>query len=170
MSKIVKIVICSFVFLLMLLIMIWVIRVVSSNQLDDVSPGISCEKNLIEKSESLAVIPLYRNISIAENKEWCAEIRSLNKTLVMHGVYHSYNEFLVNISLEDIQRGKEAFKECFGYYPQVFEAPQLALRKENVELLKENGLKIRGFWFNVFHKVYHCEDTGEYSNKFIDII
>ena len=69
MSKIVKIVICSFVFLLMLLIMIWVIRVVSSNQLDDVSPGISCEKNLIEKSESLAVVPLYRNISIAENKE-----------------------------------------------------------------------------------------------------
>jgi predicted deacetylase len=139
-------------------------------QLDDVNPQIACESSLIDKSETLMVIPLYQNKSIAENRSWCEYLLSLNKTLAMHGVYHTYNEFYTPRDEQYILAGMEEFKKCFGFYPSIFEAPQVALNNSNEVLLKQMGFDVRGYPFQLTHKVYHCSDTGKYSNNFVDWI
>jgi peptidoglycan/xylan/chitin deacetylase (PgdA/CDA1 family) len=157
--------------ILVLIFLIWlVIRYLLPRQVDDFSPGIYCEPEIIAKSQILMVIPIFDNHSIAENKTWCENTLKLGKTLGMHGVYHKYNEFLTLRDSEYIQKGMDEFKKCFGYYPRIFEAPQLALSKDNENLLKSMGLKVEGYPFSLTHKVYHCSDTGKYSNKFVDWI
>ena len=137
-------------------------------QVDDVSPGIICEKWIIDKSDILMVIPLFKNISIAENKSWCNYILSLNKTLGMHGVYHTYQEFLAPRDSDYIQQGINEFKKCFGYAPSLFEAPQVALSSDNEKILRDMGFIVYGYPFQMTHKVYHCSDTGKFSNKHVD--
>ncbi len=157
-------------FIIFLALFILLLRILLPSQLDDVHPDIACEESLMLASDSLMIIPLYRNNSIAENQEWCKYILSLNKTLAMHGVYHSYMEFGQLIGEEEIRLGMNEFKKCFGFYPEIFEAPQLELNKENEGLLRNMGFKIRKSFFNMFHKVYHCSDTGLASNKIIDYV
>ena len=69
------------------------IRALSPREIDDISPEIQCEDEYIKKSNILWIIPKYNNKSISENKEWCDYISGLNKTLGLHGVYHTFNEF-----------------------------------------------------------------------------
>ena len=162
----------SLVLILVLLIVILILsdlvllRNVTARQIDDVSPAIACEEELLEKSEFLMVIPLYNNVSIASNMTWCNYILSLNKTLAMHGVYHNYKEFLELRNESYIQKGIEEFEKCFGYYPEVFEAPQLALSKENKALLKEMNFSIKSWPNMVIRKAYHCQDTGVFAMTF----
>jgi predicted deacetylase len=137
-------------------------------QVDDVSPNIICEKWVIDKSDILMVIPIFNNISIAENNSWCNYILGLNKTLGMHGVYHTYQEFLTARDESYIQQGIDEFKKCFGYAPSIFEAPQVALSAENEKTLKNMGFIVYDYPFQMTHKVYHCSDTGKFSNKHVD--
>jgi predicted deacetylase len=159
----------------------WILmRAVSLRQVDDFSPEIPCNYELVNKSETLLIIPLFNNISVASNKTWCEQTLALNKTLGMHGVYHSYREFLEPRSEDYIRAGMEEFKKCFGYYPSLFEAPQLALSTLNKKTLLDMGFQIRGTSYTLTHKVYHCQDKGIFAtritsnfnltNKFIDII
>jgi predicted deacetylase len=164
----IKILLWIILILFLIILFQYAIRVMTSRQLDDVSPLIPCEDSIIKKSQDFAVIPLFHNVSIADNKTWCEYVLSLNKTLIMHGVYHNYREFYGNITEEEVSKGMEAFKECFGFYPKIFEAPQLAISWENEKMLRNMGLKLRGYPFSITHKVYHCNDTGKYSNAFID--
>lgn len=143
-------------------------RVVLERQVDDVSPAILCEKEIIEKVDVFMVIPIFEGVPISENKTWCAEILALNKTLGMHGVYHTYNEFSEYRDKEYVMKGIVEFEKCFGFYPLLFEAPQLALLDENKQVLLDLNLSIRGNFYQLFHKVYHCQDTGKFSNKIID--
>lgn len=142
-------------------------RQILPRQVDDVHPLFNCTNEVLNKGDALAIVPFYRNISIAGNLTWCNEILSMNKTLIMHGVFHTYNEFYSPVSIEDVKAGMEAFKECFGYYPKIFEAPQLALSSENAKMLKGLGFEIRGYPYIITHKVFHCNDSGKYSNRFI---
>jgi len=160
----------AIVIIFLCLFAVYLIRVFSSRQIDDVSPMIKCEKEWIDKSDILMVTPLFKNRSIAEYKTWCSWVLSLNKTLGMHGVYHTYNEFAEPRDEEYVRKGMEEFKKCFGFYPTLFQAPQLELSRGNERTIKKIGLKINGYLFNTFHKVYHCSDTGKFSNKFIDWI
>lgn len=143
---------------------LFVIRVLNLAELDDVHPLISCEEWIAQESDVLWVIPLYQNVSIAKNMTWCEEIRALNKTLGMHGVYHAYREFDELRSVAYLEQGMQVFEQCFGFTPKKFKAPQLALSRENAALLRELGLEIHGKWEQVTHKVYHCEDTGRVKN------
>jgi len=164
--------ICIILIILLILIInnVILLRHIFPKQVDDVNPLIVCEKDLIEKSEFLMVIPLYQDNSIANNAKWCKEILALNKTLGMHGVYHTYQEFLEVRNETYILSGMEEFKKCFGYYPKYFEAPQLALNKENINLIKGLNMTTLSYKHSLFHKVYHCSDTGAYSNKLMDLI
>lgn len=158
--------------LISILIIWFLIRLVSPREIDDISPGISCEneKNYIEKSEYLWVIPNFQGNKISEDPEWCKEILSLNKTLGMHGVKHTYREFKrENISREELQEGIEIFEKCFGYKPKNFKYPQLRYNQENRKLLKENNLKIRTKFSQFTHRVYHCDDAGIEDPKLTDI-
>ena len=152
-----------------LLITLLIVRANTSRQIDDVSPGIPCEEEYLEKVDILWIIPNFQGISISENKEWCKEILSLNKKLEMHGVQHYFNEFEDNLSQEYFQEGLDTFEECFGYPPTMFKPPKLKLSKQNKELLENNNLDLRRYSNQIFHKVYHCNNTGTLPNKFHDL-
>lgn len=153
----------------LLILFLFLFRAFSHTELDDVTPGIQCDKELIEKSDILWVIPDFNNESIAENREWCDEILSYHKQLGLHGVYHTFNEFGYKRDSDYLQLGINDFEKCFGEKPRIFKAPQLKLSRENRKMIEDNGLEVKRKINQLFHKVYHCSDTGLYSNKFIDV-
>jgi len=177
MNKNFKIILSVLIILIALLIILFLFRLFSPKQLDDVSSQIPCDKELLDKGDVLFVIPKFNNVSIAENQTWCKYILSLNKTLAMHGVYHTYNEFDTLRDEAYINDGKAEFAKCFGFYPKEFKAPQLNLNTKNERLLKKIGFEMYDLPSVLLHKSYHCQDSGSYSsylgklkitNKFID--
>ena len=157
------------IFLLSLALFLITIRTFSFRQLDDVSPEINCQETLLKKSGVLYVIPKFNNVPISENKEWCKYILSLNKTLGLHGVYHTYEEFSTKRDYDYLQEGIEEFEKCFGFKPEKFKPPQLKISDRNKELVKRN-MKLDSLLNDIFHKVYHCEDSGKYPNWIIDLV
>src|SRR3989344_1298319 len=147
-----------------IMILVWfLIRLISPREIDDVSPEIPCEKKYLEKSDVLWIIPFYENYSISKNQNWCREILSLNKTLGMHGISHSYWEFKrENISQEELNFGIQEFEKCFGYKPKIFKPPYLRINKENRALIMENNLKLKSKFNQDIHKVYHCNNSGRF--------
>ncbi|MEK6885728.1 MAG: DUF2334 domain-containing protein [Nanoarchaeota archaeon] len=153
--------------ILIVFLVLIAVRTILPRQIDDVSPVIPCSQGILDRGSSLMVIPLFENKSIAENKSWCEYILSLNKTLGMHGVTHRYGEFREVRDLEYLQVGIREFEKCFGKSPYIFEAPHLVLNSGNYPILKEaNFSQIRGWFYTITHKVYHCQDTGEFAIKF----
>ncbi len=159
------------IIILALIIILFFIRLINPREIDDVSPEIYCEQEFLEKADVLWIIPLYNNNPISENKSWCKEILSLNKTLGLHGVYHSpYREFKYQeISKEYLEMGIKEFESCFEFSPEIFKAPQLKINPKNANLVKENNLKLRNDFHQITRKVYHCQDSGRVSNKIINI-
>ncbi|MSS74299.1 hypothetical protein EXS72_01530 [Candidatus Pacearchaeota archaeon] len=88
----------------------------------------------------------------------------------MHGVYHTYQEFNTDRSEEYIQNGADEFEKCFGFAPTRFKAPQVALPYSNTLMLEKKGYTIDTLLGDLFHKVYHCNDQGFYSNSISDLI
>ena len=153
----------------LLIAILFFIRAFSSKYLDDVSPEISCSENLLEKADILFVIPKFNNKSINENKNWCEKISSLNKTPAMHGLYHNYNEFSQDKSKEYLEEAIKIFEACFNFSPEEFKPPQLKISKNNRKLIKSFGLKLHTATNTIFHKVYHCDDTGIIKNRWADL-
>jgi predicted deacetylase len=151
--------------LIMILLVFFVIRAASPRQLDDLSPGIPCASDLVEKSDVLWVIPKFDNVSI--DKDWCDYVLGLNKTIGMHGVYHTYNEFGTERNREYLDAGIEIFENCFGFKPEMFKPPQLKILSANKRMIENEGLKVEGSFNQLTHKVYHCSDTGMFPNKLI---
>jgi len=166
MRKIILIILGS---IFVILFCLFLIRLVSPREIDDVSPGIFCEEDYLKKLDILWVIPNFQGESISKNSEWCEYILSLNKTLGLHGVTHKYEEFMTERNQEYLNEGIEIFEDCFGFKPTMFKPPQLAISEENKKLISENNIELKGRLNQFFHKVYHCNDTGEFSNKFIDL-
>jgi len=162
----IKILISFVLFILFLIITLFLIRLFSEKQLDDVSPEISCERDLLKKADVLYVIPNFNNKSIAENKSWCEQIKELDKKLAMHGVYHAYNEFLEDRNENYLNEGISIFEQCFNLSPKKFKPPQLEISKNNKKLIKQK-MNLDALFNQIFHKVYHCNDTGKFSNKFM---
>ena len=162
----------SFIILLFaLLMLLFFYRLTSLRHLDDLNPNIPCSRELIEKSEYLSVIPFYNNSSIAEDKAWCQYILSFNKTLVLHGVYHTFKEFDKKRDYDYIELGIKNFESCFGYKPSEFKPPQLTILKENKLFLEEEfELKVHTWFSQRFHKVYHCNNRGIFPNWIADLI
>ncbi len=171
MSKsIYKIILIAILSILVLLIVeLFLFRLFSTKELDDVNPEIPCLEELIEKSDVLWIIPKYSNISISENKKWCDYILSLNKTLGMHGVYHEFEEFKTPRNQKYLQEGIDEFEKCLGFKPEIFKPSQLEISKNNKKLIKDSNLELKGRINQIMHKVYHCNDSGELSNRFIDL-
>lgn len=151
------------------LVLLFIVRLISPREIDDISPGIKCDKSYLEKADVLWVIPLYNNTKISENKTWCEEILALNKTLGLHGIYHSYHEFDYFVNETELLEAIKIFEECFNETPTRFKAPYLKISDENKFLLEKNNLKLRGIFSQNIHKVYHCVDTGVFPNSFHDI-
>ena len=110
-----------------LVFVLYLVRAFGSRELDDVTPGIACEPNLLAKSDVLWVIPLFDTVSIAHNRTWCDEILGLNKTIGLHGVYHTFDELALDRDDAYLERGIAAFEVCFGFRPTVFKPSHLAI-------------------------------------------
>lgn len=160
--------IARFILLSLLFIMgaLFFIRVILPSEVDDIHPDIACESWIVSEADVLWVIPLFNNHSIGseENSRWCSGVNNLNKTLGLHGVYHEYEEFTYARDDTYIENGITAFEQCFGRKPDLFKAPQVRFAEENSDLLEQNNLEYRGKIGQVFHKVYHCGDTGMFPN------
>lgn len=154
-----------------LIIILFLIRLITPTQIDDISPEIPCPELEIYNPNILYVIPNFNNIPISQNQTWCNYILSLNKTLEMHGINHSpYREFLTqNITQEELDFALEEFEECFNKTPQNFKPPQLKISEENKILIQENNLTLKNYVNGIFHKVYHCNDSGRIKNELIRI-
>lgn len=154
-----------------IIIFAWIfIRFAVHREIDDVTPGIPCEPEYIAKSNILWIIPLYKNDSIANHKDWCNYIKSLNKTLGLHGVYHTYNEFDIPRSFDYLSEGIDAFKDCFNETPSIFKPPQLAWNRDNSGITINSNLSLKKRLNQIFHKVYHCNNGDVFSNQFIDVV
>jgi len=93
----------------------------------------------------------------------------LNKTLGLHGIYHEFEEFETKKTQEYLQQGINIFEQCFGFKPEIFKPPQLKISEGNKQLVRTNGMMLKG-WFNqLTHKVYHCNDDELLPNWVIDI-
>jgi predicted deacetylase len=155
--------------ILILIITLFLVRLITPREIDDLNPTIYCEEEYLDKSEILWIIPYYNKIPISENQSWCNEILSLNKTLGLHGITHEYHEFEnQNITQQQLENAIKIFQDCFNQSPKIFKAPGLSLSKQNRELIKSNNLKIRTPYHQTIHKVYHCSDTGNLPNWFHD--
>ena len=157
------------VIILSLIIILFLTRLILPTQIDDISPEISCEQEYLEKADVLWVIPKYNHEPISENLEWCKQILSMNKTLGLHGITHTYNEFGSEISQEQLNEAINIFQECFNQTPTMFKPPQLNITNDNKELIKQNNMKLKLDFNQLTHKVYHCNDTGMFRNWMIDL-
>jgi predicted deacetylase len=156
--------------ILILLVLLFLIRLINPTEIDDVSPGIFCSEIQQYNPDVLYVIPDYEDHPLSFYPEWCSYILSLNKDIGMHGVTHTYKEFLYNdISQGELDFGISEFQKCFGYPPEMFKPPQLAISNKNKQLIKENNLKFRGSLNQLTHKVYHCSDSDKIPNKIVNI-
>jgi len=158
------------IIILLLAAILFLSRLVTPREIDDVNPAISCENEYLDKSDIFWIVPIFHDTPISENKTWCNEILSMNKTLGMHGIYHEYHEFADPINETDLRKGMREFQLCFNQTPKLFKAPNLALSKENELLLQKYNLTIRTAFDQAIHKVYHCDDTGVLSNSFHDLL
>ena len=144
-----------------LILILFFIRLLSPKEIDDVTLGMPCEQEYLEKSDVLWVIPDFNNIKISDRKFWCSSILELNKSLGMHGVKHWYREFETDEDQEYLQEGIDMFEECFGFKPEMFKPPQLKISEKNKQMMKNNNLKLMGNFNQLIHKVYHCDDSFE---------
>lgn len=166
MKKIPKIILL----IMILIAIIFLIRTLNPREIDDVSPERNCEQEYLQKSETLWVIPILNNKSIAENKTWCNEILAMNKTLGLHGITHIYHEFKINsISQVELNFGIQEFEKCFNQTPTMFKPPHLKINNENKILIKKSNLKLKSVTNQFTHKVYHCNNSGIFGNKFINV-
>ena len=164
-----KLILIFFLIIPLLIISLFFTRLFNPKEIDDVSQEIPCERDYLEKSDIFWVIPKFNNKPISEDKEWCNYILSLNKTIGMHGVTHEYQEFLQDRNQEYLNQGIKIFEDCFGFQPKMFKPPQLKISEENKRLIKENNIELKINLNQILHKVYHCNSTEKFSNRFIDI-
>ena len=121
---------------------------------DDVYPGNACPE-LLEKADILYIIPFKDNTSIAREMEWCSTVTSLNKTLGLHGIRHTYHEFAGKISDEALQEAILAFKNCFGSRPSLFRPPYNLISSENRERVEKLNMTMYATPF-FLHPYCHC--------------
>lgn len=157
----------TILFLLSLLFGLFMTRLVLPRQLDDLSPEIPCDESLIKKSDVLYVIPNFNDSPINEDLKWCQKILSYEKELALHGFRHTYEEFGRESREEDLISGIKIFEECFGFKPERFKPPQIALSNENKKVIRKY-LDLDLSLNQILHKVYHCNDSGWPSNRFND--
>ena len=163
MKKRSKIILFSIIAIFLIL---FISRFLIPSEIDDLNPHIYCDQKYLDKASVVWVIPDYQKIPISNNKTWCNWILSLNKTIGMHGITHSYHEFLNPINQSQLDYGKQIFKECFGFEPTIFKPPYLRISKQNKELIKENNMTLKWYFNQDTRKVYHCENSGTFPNWF----
>jgi len=121
---------------------------------DDVYQTNTCD-GLLEKADVLYIIPNFENNSINNNEDWCAKIKSLNKTIGLHGIKHSYHEFEKEIHDEELVLAIKEFENCFEEKPTLFRPPYNRINEENEEKILKLNLTLYKKKF-IAHPYCHC--------------
>jgi hypothetical protein len=153
---------------LIFILILEIVRIILPAQIDDVSPEIPCEDWILAQAETYYIIPRFNEKKISGDLQWCDKILGGGKELAMHGVYHKFNEFEECRNESYFNAGLETFEECFNETPERFKPPQLGWTKKN-NWIKER-VEVDLFFNQLFHKVYHCNDTGIFPNWLIKLI
>ncbi len=121
---------------------------------DDIYPSNSCD-GLLQKADILYVIPNLGGEDISNSKKWCNYIKSLNKTLGLHGITHSYHEFDYSLNQEEISLAIKMFEGCFGEKPSLFRPPYNRISKDNQKIVESLNMTVykKRFWL---HPYCHC--------------
>lgn len=167
-KKIILIIVSIIIFLIVLESMILVIRATSDREIDDVSPEIHCQEKRMEDADIYWIIPKFNGKKISDDKDWCEEILATGKELGLHGFEHTYREFGNETKTEELQEAIDIFEECFGFPPEKFKPPQHKISKTNERFLQDRDITIIKSFNSIFHKVYHCGNSGVFSNNFIE--
>lgn len=157
------------IIIITLILLLFLTRLIFPSQIDDVSPEILCKQEYLEKTDILWIIPKYNNKPISENKEWCQQILSLNKTPGLHGIQHTYKEFNQKISQKQLDEAIKIFEQCFNQTPTFFKPPRLKISETNKKLIQESGMKLKLNFNQLTHKIYHCGDTGMLPNWVVEV-
>ena len=126
--------------------------------IDDIHPQYSCP-NLIEKSDILYITPLFNGDSLLNHPEWCQEIKTMNKTLALHGINHNYHEFLEPITAEQLEEALTIFESCFNTTPKLFRPPYNKISSENKALVDHYGMTVYKTTY-ILHPYCHCQPQG----------
>ena len=143
MKKRVKIFSIILISILILIFLLFLIRAFSHTEVDDVTPAIPCNQELLKKVDVLWVIPNFQEYDISKNQAWCKQIKNLNKTIGLHGFSHTYREFKGKLKEQELNQAINEFYMCFGYKPTMFKPPQLKISKQNKELLGNYNLTLK---------------------------
>jgi len=154
--------------LLGIILFVFFSRLILPSQIDDVTPGISCEEKLLRWADVFYVIPNFEGYDISNDESWCNKIFGMNKELAIHGVFHTYEEFGVYLDEVYVLNGVDLYEKCFGETPERFKPPQLKWTKANNWM--KDDFEVDLFWNQLFHKVYHCDDTGLFPNWFVRVV
>jgi predicted deacetylase len=167
-NKTLFIILGTILFLIIIESSILIIRAANPIEIDDVHPDIYCQEKRIKEADILWIIPKFNGTSIEENKTWCEEMVLTGKKLGLHGFEHTYHEFGNESKTEELQEAIDIFRKCFGYEPTMFKPPQHKLSTPNRRFLEDRDIEIIGSLNSLFHKVYHCGNSGYFSNNFIE--
>lgn len=126
--------------------------------LDDVHPLISCQKELIEQSDILFVIPFYQNTKLTDFPEWCEEIKNSGKEVGLHGFTHAWQELGTDYPKEYFEEAIDEFEACFGEKPTKARPPMWKLSEKNKKILEELNMEIMNNPLQT--NTYHCDDRG----------
>jgi hypothetical protein len=146
-----------------LVVLLGFVRLVLPSQLDDVNPLMGCSEEELELGDVYFVVPKFEGVEI--DAEWCDYILGKDKEIAMHGVYHTYAEFGVVRSEVSLNEGLDIFRECFGFDAERFKPGNLKWNSGNDWIGDMVEVDLR--WNQIFHKVYHCGDSGDFPNWFI---
>lgn len=161
-STIKRLIVIAILTFLIIIPIAFIMKMIARNQtivaLDDVSPLIPCQQDLIDKADILFVIPFYEHSNLSDYPEWCAKMRATNKEFGLHGFYHNVFEMKDTQSQELYQAAIKEFEECFGKKPTTFRPPMWKINDENVKILKQDNLELMADPLKT--STYHCNGRG----------
>jgi len=149
---------------------VWLNRAASHRHIDDLHPLYACPllDELMTQTLTYAwIIPFVKGMSIADDPEWCAHMKALERSgrviLGMHGVNHSdffQSEYGAGEARAKLDDGIAEWQRCFNATPEHFAAPFASISLSNDALIRnEYGMHSRtNIDAFVFHRVYHCDD------------
>lgn len=155
--------------LITLIFALFLLRLTTPREIDDIHPNWDCEQKYINKSTYLWIMPMWNNSPISKNTDWCEQMRNSNHKFGMHGIQSWYREFNEPINEIQLKQAINEYEKCLGEKPTLFKAPALKITKDNKELIEKYNMTLRTSFHQTIHKVYHCQDTGVFPNKFHDI-
>lgn len=156
-------------FALIILIVLLIIRFFNKSHYDDLHPELPFNKEYLDKSDILFIIPNYNNIPITNYPEYIEKLKSYaqknNKQIGLHGYIHKPEGFFTKAEYgyelpeSYIKDNIDLFRKAFNFEPKLFKAPCYNLHPKNREILLKLGLQISDINTLFLNKLFHNDNN-----------